>query len=323
MTIINNKRDKTMNLLRLKQLVVVLTLLLLTNGLSAQVTQAAIAKSVISSDGVKYLGDGYNSVTKEFVYANQALKFPNGAVETTDGIQSFSSIIYANSRYELEKEISSIFSQSIGVGIGMVSAESSLTKEMVNKTQFSLEKTTVIAYWRQIDKKIYCNGLPKLKDEALTLLQNDPKKFVQTYGDQYVSSVTLGRMFYIVYQAETSGLSESRKSAIKKAMGLNVGYYVGGSLENGESQYIKETMTGVKTTCSAIGYGIPYFTGIDSKEDIDNIVNQVGLSEPAVLAKEFVSFSQTSNGTGYSFFDITEYVKMINGAIIILTWNIF
>ena len=71
-----------MNHLRFKLAIVVLTLLFLVNGFAAKVTQAE-PKAVFGlpdMDAIKYLGDGFNTVQKDYVYGNLALEFPNGAL---------------------------------------------------------------------------------------------------------------------------------------------------------------------------------------------------------------------------------------------------
>jgi hypothetical protein len=119
-----------MNYLRFKLSIVVLTLLFFVNGLAAQVTQAESGAvfALPDMDAVKYLGDGFNTVQKDYAYGNLALEFPNGALVYDDGVSSVSDYCFISSKKELEEKFASSFSGNIGVSFPSVTAKTDVTK---------------------------------------------------------------------------------------------------------------------------------------------------------------------------------------------------
>lgn len=239
----------------------------------------------------KWVGDGYNSVSKESILQFQALDLPNGAVESADGVRSVSNSFSVNSTYELEKEINQKLSASINGGFSIMSAEVSATQEVTARSQFSRGKSYAFAYWLQIEKKVSISGYPILKEEALTALQSNPREFFTKYGNQYVNNVTLGRMFYIVYEADTSSLSSSQKTDVQYAMSLKAGSYAGMSMDSQQTEYVNSTLSNVKITCYAVAVGIPGFVVVKGMEDIDAMRDNLSEGDPAILAKEYKNFS--------------------------------
>jgi hypothetical protein len=302
---------KNMNHLCLRLSAVVLTLLLQTGGLSAQVARAAapVVKSSVSTEDVKYLGDGFNTVQKDYVYGNMALEFPDGAL-VYEGVSSESKYCFVSSKKDLEEQFFSNFSEGIGGSFLGVTAKTDITKTIEKSTSFSAEKITIVAYWKQIDKKVYSNGLPKLKDSALTILQNDPKRFMQLYGDRYINGVTLGKMFYIVYQADISGVVESNRSSVTKAVELSYKKIAGGSLTETEEKFMSEKLTNVKIESKSYASGLSGFIGPYSADDFKNIQYQVGQSQSTPIEITLKDYSYTSNYGDHSFFDSSKYYKM-------------
>jgi hypothetical protein len=304
-----------MNYLRFKLSVVVLALLFLVNGLTtAKVTQAApgAAFGLPDMDAVKYLGDGFNTVQKDYVYGNLALEFPNGALVYDDGVSSVSDYCFISSKKELEEKFASSFSGNIGVSFPSVTAKTDVTKLIENSTSFSAEKITIVAYWKQIDKKVYVNGLPKLNDTALSVLQSDPKRFMQLYGDRYVSGVTLGKMFYIIYQADISNVAETNKSSVRTALELSFKKIFGGSLTESQEKFMSEKLSNVSISSKTVAYGISGFTGPYSADDFKNIQYQISQAQSSVIEKTLKDYSYTSNYGGHSFFNSADYYKMAN-----------
>jgi hypothetical protein len=303
-----------MNYLRFKLSIVVLTLLFFVNGLAAQVTQAESGAvfALPDMDAVKYLGDGFNTVQKDYAYGNLALEFPNGALVYDDGVSSVSDYCFISSKKELEEKFASSFSGNIGVSFPSVTAKTDVTKLIENSTSFSAEKITIVAYWKQIDKKVYANGLPKLNDTALSVLQSDPKRFMQLYGDRYVSGVTLGKMFYIIYQADTSNVAETNKSTVRTALELSFKKIFGGSLTETQEKFMSEKLSNVSISSKTVAYGISGFTGPYSADDFKNIQYQISQAQSSVIEKTLKDYSYTSNYGGHSFFNSADYYKMAN-----------
>jgi hypothetical protein len=304
-----------MNFLRFKLSVLVLALLFLVNGLTtAKVTQAepGAVFGLPDMDAVKYLGDGFNTVQKDYVYGNLALEFPNGALVYDDGVSSVSDYCFISSKKELEEKFASSFSGNIGVSFPSVTAKTDVTKLIEKSTSFSAEKITIVAYWKQIDKKVYANGLPKLNDTALSVLQSDPKRFMQLYGDRYVSGVTLGKMFYIIYQADTSNVAETNKSSVRTALELSFKKIFGGSLTESQEKFMSEKLSNVSISSKTVAYGISGFTGPYSADDFKNIQYQISQAQSSVIEKTLKDYSYTSNYGGHSFFYSADYYKMAN-----------
>jgi uncharacterized protein YwqG len=303
-----------MNYLRFKLSIVVLTLLFFVNGLAAQVTQAESGAvfALPDMDAVKYLGDGFNTVQKDYAYGNLALEFPNGALVYDDGVSSVSDYCFISSKKELEEKFASSFSGNIGVSFPSVTAKTDVTKLIENSTSFSAEKITIVAYWKQIDKKVYANGLPKLNDTALSVLQSDSKRFMQLYGDRYVSGVTLGKMFYIIYQADTSNVAETNKSSVRTALELSFKKIFGGSLTETQEKFMSEKLSNVSISSKTVAYGISGFTGPYSADDFKNIQYQISQAQSSVIEKTLKDYSYTSNYGGHSFFNSADYYKMAN-----------
>jgi hypothetical protein len=303
-----------MNHLRFKLAVVVLTLLFLVNGLAPKVTQAEPRAifALPDMDAVKYLGDGFNTVQKDYVYGNLALEFPNGALVYDDGVSSVSDYCFISSKKELEEKFASSFSGNIGVSFPSITAKTDVTKLIENSTSFSAEKITIVAYWKQIDKKVYAYGLPKLNDTALSVLQSDSKRFMQLYGDRYVSGVTLGKMFYIIYQADTSNVAETNKSSVRTALELSFKKIFGGSLTETQEKFMSEKLSNVSISSKTVAYGISGFTGPYSADDFKNIQYQISQAQSSVIEKTLKDYSYTSNYGGHSFFNSADYYKMAN-----------
>ncbi len=265
--------------------------------------------SIPSPDGAMYLGDGYNSLQDNYVYDNNCLEFPNGAIETTDGVSSMSYYCFVNSKKELEDNFKNNFSGSGDLTLPTFTAKSSLTKEIVNETKFISDKITIIAFWRQEDKKVYSNGLPQIKTDVIDLLQSNPLQFFKLYGDKYVSGVTLGKMFYIVYQADTSNVATSSKSTVKRAVELSFNKILGANLSSSQESFVSEKLSNVTIISRTYAYGINNLTGVYSPSDFNNLVSRVSGSQSAVITKELKDFSYTTNYPGYSE-NFSEYLNM-------------
>ena len=261
---------------------------------------------------------GFNSVTQNFIYDQVGLEFPNGALETADGVNSVSYYDFVNSKKELEDNFTYNFSRNINGELNLddlgFTIKSELTRNIVNTTSFTSDTITIVAYWKEEEKKVHSNGLPSIKEDALNLLRDNPKQFFSYYGDKYVSGVTLGRMFYIVYQADVTNVSNSSKTTTKKALELKFKEILGGKLSTAEESFVSQKLTNVHITSKTYTYGISGFVnffGPYTQEEFNNIKQQI-TDQSAVISRDFKDYSYTSNGADYAFVDTTEYEKMAN-----------
>lgn len=268
--------------------------------------------SVVSTDGVKYLGTGYNSVRDSFIYDNMCLEFDNGSLEAQDGVSSTSYYSFVNSKKELQEKFTYNFSGNLGITTPNFTASSSLTQEIINNTSFTSDKITIIAYWKQEDKKIYSNGLPRINDYALSILKNDPKQFHDLYGDKYINGVTLGKMFYIIYQADTTNLSSDSKNSVKAALEFSFNKILGAKLTASQETFVSQKLSNVSISSFTYAYGINNLTGIYSANDFQNVVQKINSTQSAIIARELKNYTFTNNSSGFLFYDISEYVKMAN-----------
>lgn len=282
--------------------------LILTFG--SIITVRAYPKSIIAPIQTNYLGIGFNSLKETFVYDNTCLMFNNAETETIYGVNNTSYYCFVDSKRELEEKFLNNFSYG---PIRNVTAKSRGTELIVNNTIFSSDKITLIAYWKQEDKKIYSEDLPIMNDEALSILKNDSKKFFQLYGDKYVSSVTLGKMLYIVYQADISkysSYSTRNKNAVKQAMELNIRRILGAKLSSREITFINDKLADINITSNTFGNGIADSAGPYSNDDFKKIIKDLNTSQSAVVACELKDYTRAYNCDEDSFYNITDYVAM-------------
>lgn len=272
----------------------------------------ATRADVVSQDGVKYLGTGYNAVQDCFIYDNMALEYTNGALESQDGVSSTSYYSFVESKKELTEKFTYNFSGHLGITLPIFTASTDLTREIVNNTSFTSDKITIIAYWKQVDKKIHTNGLPRLSDSALSILSNSPLEFHKLYGDKYVKGVTLGKMFYIVYQADTTNLSSDSKNSVKAALEFSFNKILGAKLTTSQETFISQKLSNVSISSFTYAYGINNLTGIYSTADFQNVVQKINSTQSAVIARELEDYSLTANSAGYSFYNVSEYANMAN-----------
>jgi hypothetical protein len=185
---------------------------------------AGTVKSLIAPAELDLLGSGFNSLKGKFIQDNKCLKYSTNIETEIQGTISDSAYYFVNSKKELEDKFLYSFAPNPGITPD-ITAKSRVTDMIVNKTPFSADKITIVAYWKQEDLKVYSNELPTMFDEGVAILKTKPKKFFETYGDKYVNSVILGKIFFIIYQADISNFSSysSRaKTAIKRALELNL-----------------------------------------------------------------------------------------------------
>jgi hypothetical protein len=294
-----------MNWYKIKLSLLVFLMFGVVDGIEATVTRA---------NPVDYLGNGFNSVQKEYIYDNKAVEFPTKVLTTAEGVNSFSDCWSVYSDRDLKKKIAASFFGSVSPSCAGVTAITDVTKELIRTIDFSEDKITIVAYWKQIDSEIFSNGLPKLTDAALTVLKSDPKRFARLYGDKYVSGVILGKMFFIVYQADSANYSASSKNAVRYAMELNLKRIMGSGMPTKSmEEFIQKTLSNVNITSRTIAYGPSGVVGPRSEGQFRDIMNQVSNAGSVVIGKTLQDYSYTSNLGRNSLLDISNYDKMAAG----------
>jgi hypothetical protein len=260
----------------------------------------------------KYLGAGFNSLSKNYIYDNSCLSFSSTETQTLGGVSNTTYYCFVNSKKELAEKFLYNFSTNVGMTTD-TTAESRVTDIILNNTVFSANKITLIAYWKEEDEKIFSNDLPTLSNEAISILHSNSKKFFQLYGDKYVSSVTLGKIFFIVYQADISAYSSystRTKSAIKRAMELNLKKILGVKLTATEMGFINDKLADISICSSTFGNDLDDVVGPYSADDFKDILKKISLSKSTVISSELKDYSYTDNPDKDAFYNISEYLNM-------------
>lgn len=165
----------------------------------AVVLRSRLAPNIMAD----YLGTGFNSISQTFIEDQNCLKFTRIETESIKRISNTSFYCFVDSKQELADKFLYNFSPNTS-GIPEVTAKSKVTELIVNNTTFSSDKVTLVAYWKQEHRRIFSNDLPTIDFVAQAMLKEDPKGFFRCYGDRYISGLSLGRIFYIIYQADIS-----------------------------------------------------------------------------------------------------------------------
>jgi hypothetical protein len=274
---------------------------------------AGTINSLIASNDTSYLGVGFNSLTRRFIPENTCLTFRNIGVESADRINTSSSYCFVDSRQALEDKFMYNFTSAVGVTASST-AFSKVTAAIVNDTVFSTDKITMIAYWKQEEKKLYSADLPVMSNEALAVLNNNSRAFFKTYGDKYVSGVTIGKVLYIVYQADIanfSSYSARTKKPLKEAMELNLKKILGAKLTVAETDFMTSLLANVKTQIYTYGNNVDPFVGPYTADDFQDAVKTIsndGIS--GVISRELRDYSVIINRHDNYFRDIADYMTM-------------
>jgi hypothetical protein len=303
-----------MNILyrRLKNLLCCFTLTLLILLTIPAVARAAAINSLISATDPGYLGTGFNSLRQEFIYDNTCLTFHNIGTETADRVSTSSYYCFVNSRQELAEKFLTNFAASSGP-TPKSTAVSKATAAIINNTVLSTDKITIIAYWKQEDKRVYSADLPVINNEAMAVLKQSPRTFAKTYGDQYVSAVTIGKIIYLVYQTDISGLAsytDRTKNPIKKAMELNIKKILGAKLTVAETDFATSLLSKLDTTIHTYGNDIESFIGPYSADDFQDLLKKISSAPSGVIASELKDYFATANRRGDNFCNMTEYASI-------------
>ena len=210
------------------------------------------------------LFQGYDSVT-----ANGKQSAATGASQAT-GAESTSYCSIAKTATELAKSLQIDASLSASyAGLGSVDAKMSFFHSL-NVTTSSL---SVVVYARKVTGSTTRTDA-RLKD-GIAIPADDDKlaDFVSTYGDSYVSSITLGGEYYAVYTFYSETEEEQTKvEADLKASGIVAGVSLSAEVSTKISSYSKTS-----TTRSVFNQ---HMTGIESPP-------QVGPEEIATFASKF------------------------------------
>ncbi|TCL76303.1 hypothetical protein EDC14_100256 [Hydrogenispora ethanolica] len=266
-------------------------------------------RSLYSTFNDDYLGAGFNSISKTFLTDDSCLDFSNIATETVTGTDQSSAYCFVDSQKELDEQFRYHFGAG-NAGPGGMTALSPETGAILRNTSFSADTITLFAYWRKAETRVFSTVPPKISDAAFAVLQTDPRRFFRQYGDQYVSAAILGKIIFLVYQADAATESALARNRIKRAMELKMKQIFGVKLTEAENRFVAATLARVSITRSTYGNGVLNFNGIDSAEDLQRAIAQI--ATVSVIARELRSYSQTSNGAGARFYDSAAYLNTVN-----------
>jgi hypothetical protein len=296
----------------LKLVVALWTLFLLMNGSARLAKAAPVVEAAVTADEVKYLGGGFNTVRKDYIYGNRALQFPEGVLVYDLGGGCVADYCFVNSQPELEEKLAVGCNGSIGAGFPGAVANPEITKLIARSTSFTAETVTILACWKRVDQKICPNGLPDLTGAALAVLKDDPQRFARLYGDRYVSGVTLGKMFYLIYQADLTNAAESNLGSVRRAVELSFKKMTGAAITAAQEKLMKDKLTEVSITSKAIAAGLSSLTGPYTADEYRRLVDRVTQAPSAVLETTLQDYSYTVNYDGHSFFNVGDHYQMAN-----------
>jgi hypothetical protein len=289
-----------------------LTLSLLFLATTPALVHAGTINSLIASNDTNYLGIGFNSLTKKFIPDNTCLTFRNIGVESADRVSTASYYCFVNSRQALEEKFLYNFATAVGTTPSST-ALSKITEAIVNNTVFSTDKITMIAYWRQEEKKLYSADLPIISNEALAVLRDNSRAFFRTYGDKYVSGVTTGKVLYIVYQADISNLSsytERTKKPLRQAMEMNLKKILGAKLTTGETDFVTSQLDGVNVKIYTYGNNVDPFVGPYTADDFKDTIKQISEGPSSVIESDLKDYKVSANRLNGSFCDTADFILM-------------
>ncbi len=274
---------------------------------------ASTIKSLISPGEIDILGTGFNSLSRSFISDNKCLKYNTNIDSTLPGAMNSTAYYFVDSKKELDDKLFYNFVSNSGTPDSTL--KSRVTDSIVNNTSFSANKITLIGYWKQEDRKFFSSELPTMTDEGMSIFKSNPKIFFQTFGDKYVSAVTFGRMFFVIYQADItdiSSYSSRAKNAIKRAMELNLKKIFGVRLSAQESAFAGERLADANVRSTVYGTNIYNSSGPYTNDDFKDIVKRVNGGPPEIITWELKNYSNVDNRPDDSFYNITDYMNMAN-----------
>jgi hypothetical protein len=294
------------------KITLLLTLTFLALLATPALVRAGTINSLIASNDTSYLGTGFNSLTKKFIDDNICLTFRNIGTESADRVSNASYYCFVDSKQALEEQFLYNFSTAVGITPDST-AFSKVTAAIVQDTVFSTDKITMIAYWKQEEKKIFSADLPVISNEALAVLKDSSRTFLRTYGDKYVSAVTIGKILFIVYQADISSFgsySDRTKKPIKQAMELNLKKIMGAKLTTAETDFATSQLADVKTKIYTYGNNVDPFIGPYTADDFKDVIKKVGKGSSGVIACELKDFTATANRRDENFCNVADYMAL-------------
>ncbi|MGD8399935.1 MAG: hypothetical protein PVH64_03210 [Bacillota bacterium] len=281
--------------------------------ISPTLAGAASINSLIASNDTSYLGVSFNSLTRNFIPDNTCLTFRNIGVESADRINASSYYCFVDSRRALEDKFMYNFTSVVGVTVGST-ALSKVTAAIVNDTVFSTDKITLIAYWKQEEKKLFSADLPVMSNEALAVLKDNSRAFFKTYGDKYVSGVSIGKILYLVYQADIANLSSysaRTKKPLKEAMELNLKKILGAKLTVAETDFMTTQLAKVTTHIYTYGNNVDPFVGPYTADDFQDVVKKISNEGTSgVISRELRDYSAIINRSNNYFRNIADHRAM-------------
>jgi hypothetical protein len=273
---------------------------------------AGSINSLIASNDTSYLGTGFNSLTKKFIYDNSCLTFRNIGAESADRVSTASYYCFVDSKQALTEKFLYNFSSVTGTTPDST-ALSKTTEAIVNDTVFSSDKITMIAYWKQEEKKLFSADLPVISNEAAAVLRDNSRVFLRTYGDKYVSGVTTGKVLYIVYQTDISNLgsyTDHAKKPIRQAMEINIKRILGAKLTATETAFVNSQLAEVNSKIYTYGNNVDPFVGPYTADDFKDAVKKANNGPSSVIASDLKDFSATANRHDEILCNIGEYAAM-------------
>ncbi len=279
--------------------------------LSGFVGYASTIKSLISPGEIDILGKGFNSLNRNFVSDNKCLRYSTNIDSSLPGIMNSTAYYFVDSKKELEDKLLTNFASNSGAPDSTL--KSRITDSIISNTSFSADKITLIGYWKQEDKKFFSSELPVMTDEGLSIFKSNPKIFFKTFGDKYVSGVTFGKMFFVIYQADISDFSSystRAKNAIKRAMELNLKKIFGVRLSAQESAFAGERLGDVNIRSSVFGTNLNNNSGPYTNDDFRDLLKRINVGPPEIITWELKDYTRIDNRPEDPFYNITDYLNM-------------
>jgi len=167
------------------------------------------------------------------------------------------------------------------MGLGSVDAKTSFFSSL-NVTTYSL---SIVVYASKVTGSMTRTNAALKKDIAIPADDDQLADFVSTYGDSYVSSITLGGEYYAVYTFYSESEEEQTKlEADLKASGVVAGVSLSAELSTKMSSFSKTSTTRSAFNQKMTGIENPPAVGPDDIAGFASRFATLTLDSPVVIA---------------------------------------
>lgn len=163
------------------------------------------------------LGNGMNAITGEIFSSQTALQSLESTKPAEVKDRFTTSIITSEKDYE--QEITAGASTNLNIGGFQLSASASYR----SKVRYSATSMTILAHCYREDDGYVNLSSGALKEDAKALLEQNPNKFVDTYGQYYVSGIKRGSLLALVYVFQST--SSSSMQEIKASLSTSYDFF--------------------------------------------------------------------------------------------------